>query len=190
MSERAFRDLFRMEVRIPEDLLGEFRRMATSTRRVRELVERIDRWMFGKNGSLAKSIEMQGRGGRPWKPLSDEYFHYKMEHIGEPTSGETIPPRDIISTDIWVRTGKFLEFTQTKGKGRLKRIVVKPKAMFEGKPFYEVYVRKIDYWVFANEQRPIAFFTKEDKRGIGNIVKEWTEDILAVALGMRAATSG
>lgn len=156
---------------------------------VAELSNRFDRILFGARGSLAQSIKGQsGRGDENWDELSDEYFDWKA---GMMVSGETIdnetPPNKVISTDIWIRTGKFLQFTKTIGNGKFKKIRVHPELIFKNRAFWEVYTNNVNYWVRADAMRKIAFFTDEDKKKIGSIFGLWMRKLMTKALQGRAA---
>lgn len=151
---------------------------------VRPLIDRLDCYLFGKRGSLAGSIQAQGRGGA-WKPLTDEYYDWKEWMLGDDIPGEPVPPREVISTDIWIRTGKTLEFCQTRGKGRLKTIKIHPANILSGfGPFYEVYLEQIDYPIYANKARPLFEFVPEDEEHINRVVFEWFTALLASIPGM------
>jgi hypothetical protein len=140
----------------------------------RELILHIDRWLFGKRGSLARDIKDQGgRVGYAWDELSERYYDWKEFMMGEEIPGEKIPPKEVVSTDIWVRTGKMLEMVQTTGEGRFKTIKSYHGNFFNGAPFIEWYVEKLEYWVYANEKRPLFVFTDDDKHAISAIIHTW-----------------
>ena len=146
----------------------------------RDVIQRIDRWLFGKRGSLARDIKDQGgRGGNVWDELSDRYYDWKEFMLGEEIPGEKIAPKEVISTDIWIRTGKMLEMVQTLGDGRFKTIKSYHGNFFNGAPFIEWYVEKLEYWIYANEQRPLFVFTDDDKQNISRIIHEWLGQIIS-----------
>lgn len=173
-------DLLTVDFLVNEDLYDPLLKMV-GKEEAEELVDRIDRILFGKKGSIAESIKGQaGRGGFDWPPLTSKYAAYKarLKQSGQPIPGEVIPPRTVKSTKTWIRTGKFLEFAETRGEGRFKKVVIFPEAILRNEIFMEVFVDQISYWAFADQIRPIAAFTDDDEDKINRVFLEWIEGLI------------
>ena len=185
----AVEDTLSVEFTVRPGVFDAFEAMLNA-KRIKALVNRIDRILFGKKGSLATSIKEQGRGNTTWQGLSDDYRDWKreMRKSGKSIAGES-PPSKVISDKLWIRTGKFLEFTQKLGNGGRKTLVFNQQSLLTGREaFYEVFTdQSISYWEFADEKREVNFFTKEDRVEVASVIREWFEDLFVAKLQGRSA---
>lgn len=183
--EADFASILRIDFTVKERDLPKFEELVTPTSAT-PLIERIDRILFGKKGTFAESIKAGGRGTGAWKPLSYDYFEWKkkMKASGFPVYPYETPPNKVISTDIWIRTGKMLQFTQTVGTAGFKRVKMYPENILKGKPFYEVYVddKSIPYWEYPNASRKLFEFTPEDQDAAQAVFTEWMQGLFVEAI--------
>jgi hypothetical protein len=186
---RQIADLLTIDFTFPETVLDAIMLHATP-QRIRQLIDRIDRILFGRSGSLAKSIRSGDRpGANPnWKALSPEYREWKARAKKLKTVLPEAPPNVVISTKLWIRTGKIMEFVTTVGESKWKTVKVYTDKLFTGKPFMEIYVnsRLIPYWKYADDRRQLFFFTDEDREKINRIFEEWFISLLNIALGIKS----
>lgn len=175
---KSFADTLKLELVLTQ---GQFASLAeTITPKDTEvLAQRFDRWMFGKKGSLSRSIKAQTRDNANWKPLSKRYHEWKvrMKKTKRPIPGEP-PPNIVISDKIWIRTGKVRQFTETTGNGAFKTMRVFPQNLLSGRPFYEVFAKNIQYWQYPDKARRLMFFTDDDKRQMNIIFKNWLDKVV------------
>lgn len=180
-----FADILRISLTIRAEDIPTLQEMVTPKTGA-ELINRIDRLLFGAKGSFLKSIKEGGRAGAPWKPLSPEYIAWKRQArtSGLVLKGEAAPNM-VISDKVWIRTGKMLIFAATSGSSGTKKVRMYPERILGGGgPFYEVYVddSKIPYWVYPNESRQLFKFTDEDQQAAQAVFTEWIQGLMTEAL--------
>ena len=145
---------------------------------IETLAKSIDTGKFAGDGSLTRAIQGGGAPGAVWKPLTERYVARKKALLGKPWPGEKVPPKVGIDTKIWIRTGKALEFTSTTGKGRLKQTSIRWRNFLGGRgPFYAVYVKKIDYLLYANVKRPLIYWYPEDQAFMQAALDQMIRDV-------------
>lgn len=179
-----FADILSINLNIRAEDLPTLQEMVTPKTGA-ELINRVDRLLFGSKGSFLKSIKEGGRAGAPWKPLSPEYLAWKRQAR---TSGLLLkneaPPNTVISDKVWVRTGKVLIFAATSGSSGTKKVCMYPERILGGGPFYEVYIddAKVPYWVYPNESRQLFKFSDEDQQAAQAVFTEWIQGLMTEAL--------
>lgn len=128
----------------------------------------IDKYKFGPSG-LKAVIDAQD-----WEPLSPSYFNWKASHIGKAIEGEP-RPNVVISTKIWIRTGKVLKAATTVGNKGDKTITLQADP-----PKYEAILDpRLAYYIWAEEKRPLFFWTEDDLKRIPDLVKAAMDETLA-----------
>lgn len=146
------------------------------------LADKIDHVYFGEGGILAKDIKNQSSStGSRWRKLSKPYLDWKthMMKTGIDTS-DSIPPKKVVSTDIWIRTGKALEVTKTIGSGRLKTMKVNWRnfATAKGSPLIE-WKTNLDYVQVANARRPLFEHSEFSRKKINLVLSGFAAQIKA-----------
>lgn len=161
------KDTVQIDFKVSADLLR-FLQQPLERKEVENMLFEIDAVKFGADGTMTKAIKSGTADGEVWRPLSDNYYKYKESMLasGESIPNEKVPPKKVISTDIWIRTGKALEWAKTLKGGRLKKVVFRAMGLIKGGLLYSVDQQKIDYLEYPNETRPLIFWYKEDIKGI------------------------
>lgn len=159
-----------IKVKISENLAN-FLNTPLNRKEIENMVLEIDKLKFGESGNLKKSINNQSSPDEMWKPLSEKYLEWKKRMLGQEIKNEPIPPKTVIDTKIWVRTGKALIFTESAGThSKFKQAEINYKGLYsKGVPLYQVFVNKIDYIKYANEKRPLIEWYAEDVEKIKEI---------------------
>lgn len=189
------RDILNLELILTPNQFMKFSEMVGQGD-VEAFADRLDRHMFGTQGSLAKSIESGAREPNTffdrkvfqrtgtWKNLTRPYLNWKRNRMadGQPIPGEA-PPNTVISEKIWIRTGKVKQCVETIGNGAFKTMRTFWQNFMTNRPFVEWFIKGADYWKFANERRSLFHFTQDDKTVCNGIFYDWAMGIVARNFG-------
>lgn len=168
----------KMTVKISENMI-KFLQVPLNRQDIESAILKIDSLKFGDSGNFLQSINNQSSPESVWAPLSKDYLDWKKAMLGKEITNEIIPPKTVISTRIWIRTGKALKFASTNGlNGLFKAVKIQWHGLYNiAIPLYQVFVKKIDYIIYANENRPLFDWYENDILKINNIFRETIKKI-------------
>jgi hypothetical protein len=175
-------DILNIELQINPSFQNFLERDPLSRKDVESMIEEIDKVMFGADGVLSEAMRNnQSPSGEAWKPLSENYLAWKKRMLadGKEIASEIYPPKQVISQEIGIRTGKMKEMIESDRTGaKFRRVRINARNFIRGSGVcYEVFLKKIIYATYFDEQRKLFEWNDDAAKKIEKVVNKYIKAI-------------